>query len=286
MYSAVVPGSSAHTFQVPAIVAGVSPSAVMWKASSNDVTLQGDPSTGGVLITMNPEGVAAGSTTTQVTIYAFAGGSCGQATLNITTTTNGAWDAGAARYNDGVPIPTGMDQGMVFNPPDGGLRIACANCHTPQAATADGGTPRGLGSINDVAHTPEQTGGFSDQQLLDIVQNGTVPGWSPDGSAPAADAGYFDPTIVDYRVWNRFHRWNLTSAETTGIVTYLRALTPESQGGTANFGGFGGGHPPPDGGYHFPDGGFPHHFHDGGPMGPGMGTGTGAENGDAAAAGH
>jgi hypothetical protein len=244
--------------------------------------LQSDPSTGGVLITMNPDGIAAGSTTTQVTIYAFAGGSCGEATLNITTTTNGAWDAGSARYNDGVPLPTGMDQGMVFNPPDGGLRIACANCHTPQAPTADGGTPRGLGSINDVAHTPEQTGGFSDQQLLDIVQNGIVPGWSTD-AATAADAGYFDPSIVDYRVWNRFHRWNLTSAEVTGIVTYLRSLTPESQGGTANFGGFGGGRPPPDGGYQFPDGGFPHHHHDGGPMGTGMGTGTGAGNGDAAA---
>ena len=138
--------------------------------------------------------------------------------------------------------------------------------------------------FNDVAHTPEQTGGFSDEVLLGIVQGGNVPGWSGDpdaatlpGLSPgqtSADAGYFDPTIISFAEWHRFHQWNLTSTEQTGIITYLRSLAPAAQSGTANFGGFGGGHPPPDGGYKFPDGGM-HHHHDGG-GGPPPGSGTGS----------
>jgi hypothetical protein len=82
--------------------------------------------------------------------------------------------------------------------------------------------------FNDVAHTPEQAGGFSDVQLLDIIQQGEVP-----------DGGYFDTSLVSYKVWQGFHRWNLTPAEQTGIVVYLRSLVPTAQSGTANFGGNG-----------------------------------------------
>ncbi len=209
--------------------------------------------TGGVLITMNSTGSGG-----PVTITATAGGSCGQATLNITASTVGAWDAGSARYNDGVEVPAGGIGAAVGGaPPDGGYRYACTNCHAPKGLDAGAGS-----GFNDIAHTPEQTGGFSDQQLLDIIQNGTVPGYD-DAGVPAGDAGYFDPSIVPYRFWHRFHRWNLQGDEVQGIVTYLRSLTPTAQAGTSNFGGFGGGGPPPDGGYHFPDGGF-HHHHDGG----------------------
>jgi hypothetical protein len=80
--------------------------------------------------------------------------------------------------------------------------------------------------FNDIAHTPEQTGGFSDTQLLGIVQNGVVP-----------DGGYFDKSIVSYSQWNSFHQWNLTSSEQTGIILYLRSLVPTAQMGTSNFGG-------------------------------------------------
>jgi len=265
MYSASIPGDSGVSFQIPAIVSGVTPSAVTWSASSNAVSLSADPTTGGVLITTL--GTGSGG---PVTIVATAGGSCGQSTLNITESTLATYQAGKARYNNGVALPaSGMG---LFNPPDGGATFACVDCHAEHGMDAGAGA-----GFNDIAHTPEQTGGYSDEQLLAIVQTGTVPGYSPDGGA-SADAGYFDPTIVSYKAWNRFHRWNLTTEEQAGIVTYLRSLTPTAQNGTSNFGGFGGGHPPPDGGYKFPDGGM-HHHHDGG---FGGGSGSGSESSSAA----
>ncbi len=57
---------------------------------------------------------------------------------------------------------------------DGGT--ACTNCHGPTATN---------GPFKTVSHTPEQTGGFSDTDLANIILNGEVP-----------DGGYFDPTVL------------------------------------------------------------------------------------------
>ena len=82
--------------------------------------------------------------------------------------------------------------------------------------------------FTDVSHTPEQTGGFSDQQLLDIILRGDFP-----------DGGYFDDMIVSYEAWHGFHRWtDITTDQQTGIITYLRSLTPADQKGQVNFGAF------------------------------------------------
>jgi hypothetical protein len=107
--------------------------------------------------------------------------------------------------------------------------------------------------FNDVAHTPEQTGGFSDEELISIIVNGEIP-----------DGGYFDPSVIisgceagtcvqrAYQRWHAIHQWcDITPDEYTGIVTYLRSLTPAPQTGTSNFGGHhrDGGRPPmPDSG--------------------------------------
>jgi cytochrome c551/c552 len=269
MYSAVIPGDTTHTFQIPAIVTGINAAGVAqttWSASNNSVSLAADPTTGGILITMSPTGTAG-----TVTITANAGGGlCGQSTLNITSATLADWQAGSDRYNNGVALSGLGPSGAGGPQPDGGAVFACTDCHAPK------GTDAGPG-FNDVAHTPEQTGGYSDEQLLGIVQSGEVPGWSTD-AGPAADAGYFDTSIVPYRQWHRFHQWGLTTAEQKGIVVYLRSLTPAAQTGTSNFGGFG---PPPDGGY-------PHH-HDGGPGGgqpdATVGSGSGSGTADAATGG-
>ena len=247
MYSASIPGDSGVVFQVPAIVAGVEQSSVTWSASNTSVALSADPSTGGILVTMLGSGTAS-----TVTITAKAGGSCAQSTLNITSATLDDYNTGKSRYNDGVAMTMGMGA-----PPDGGYRYACTDCHAAHGSDSGAGA-----GFNDVAHTPEQTGGYTDEQLLAIVQTGTVPGYDNEGGTARADAGYFDPSIVPYRAWHQFHQWGLTTAEQKGIVVYLRSLTPTAQNGTSNFGGFGGGGPPPDGGYHFPDGG---------PNGPGPG---------------
>ncbi len=226
MYSAYEP---THTYQLPAVVQGIDPTTVTWSVSDPTmVTLAPDVATGGTLITMSKAGT--------VTVIASAGGLCGSSVLNITAATPDDWAIGSARYNDGVAVhfTGGKDAGTVAA--DGG-GPACTNCH---GANSDGGP------FTDVAHTPEQTGGFSDSDMLGIILDGTVP-----------DGGYFDPTIVSYKIWHGFHQWtDITSDEQQGIVVYLRSLAPTSQDGTSDFGGkFDGGYPH-DGGHH--DGGYPH----------------------------
>jgi len=86
-----------------------------------------------------------------------------------------------------------------------------------------------MGFLNDVSNTPEQTGGFSDQDLLNIILNGVVP-----------DGGYFDPNIISPTNWHMLHRWtDITPDQQKGIVVYLRSLPPAAQKGSANIGGFG-----------------------------------------------
>jgi hypothetical protein len=187
------------------------------------VQLVPQPATGGVLIIV----LGAGT----VNIVASAGGQCGSSILTIRQAAAGEWDIGNARYNNGRALMfDGGDASGIKS--DGG--VACTNCHGPTATT---------NVFLDIAHTPEQTGGFTDQELIDIVVNGVVPGWSVDGGS-SPGAGYFDPTIVPYATWHTFHQWSdITMAEQIPMVTYLRSLTPTSQTGSANFGGVEGGHP-------------------------------------------
>jgi hypothetical protein len=259
MYSAVIPGSATHSFEVPAIVTGVGMSDVIWSASSNAVSLSADPLTGGVLITTLDTGGGP-----DVTISAQLAGTnvCGRSTLSITATTDEAWAAGSTRYNSGPVMPTqgpGAPKGAMpgqacANTDDAGAlyRYACIACH------AGGGVDSGLGAgFNDFVRTPEQTGGFSDEQLIAMFRNGEVPGWPDDagpGFTPDASAGYFDPASLPpgagFDWWHCMHQWGVTDAEAPGLVTYLRALTPLAQS-TGSFGG----HGTPDGGWKMPDGG-------------------------------
>lgn len=249
MYSASIPGSTDHMFQVPAVVTGVSGAAVQWSVSdSTALQTQTDQSTGGTLITVLKPGT--------YRVNAQAGGLCGSATLNVTSATEDDWMAGNMRYNNGVALINpfanmmGGDGGIPMGPPPGGFMIpgpntpsilepadggpgpACTNCH---GATATGGAFQGI------EHTPEQTAGFSDDELIDIIVHGIIP-----------DGGYYDPSIIPQQYWQFFHKWaDLTPAQQKGMVVYLRSLTPTAQNGKADFGGaFGrdggfGGPPPP-----------------------------------------
>jgi len=232
MYSAY---DGVHTFQIPAVVNGIDPTTteVDWSASDPSmVVIAQDPTTGGAMITTQAAG--------QVTIYANTGTACGSSLLTITAATPDDWEAGSARYNDGVVLSrlprTGPDGGRPF---DGGVpmdasadaasaqQAACTNCHGDTATN---------GVYKTVQHTPEQTGGFSDADLMNIFENGMVP-----------QGGYFDTAIVPYNVWQGFHKWDVGDSA-KGLVVYLRSLVPAAQTGSANFGGrFDGG---------FPDGGF------------------------------
>lgn len=250
MYSAY---DGVHTFQVPAVVNGIDPTTteVDWSASDPSmVVIAQDPTTGGAMITTQASG--------QVTIYAKTSTACGSSLLTITAATSDDWEAGSARYNDGVVLSrlprTGPDGGRAA---DGGApqdaasaqQAECTSCHGDTAAT---------GPFKTVQHTPEQTGGFSDADLMNIFENGMVP-----------QGGYFDTAIVPYNVWQGFHKWDVGDSA-KGLVVYLRSLVPAAQTGSANFGGrFDGG---------FPDGGF---TRDGG-LGRDGGFGRGGAGGRAA----
>ena len=155
-------------------------------------------------------------------IIATAGPLEGSSVLTITQMSPADWELGNQRYNNEVPLPM-IDRTMI-NPtnimiPDD---LSCRNCH--------GGGAMAL----SVEHTPQQTGGYSDEDLINIFTAGTKP--------PGAQFH----TSFPESIYVRFHTWDATEAEKKGIVVYLRSLTPKSQG-ELDFGGladaFGGARP-------------------------------------------
>ncbi len=217
MYSAF---DGTHMFQVPAVVRG-SNGMVTWSADSTMVGMQSDDERPNeVLIQM----LRAGNVAINVK---STDGKCGSSLLFISAAADSDWQIGNLRYNDGksVHLAAGAmpGTGSPLEEADGGPAMpACTNCH---GETATGGP------FTDVSHTPEQTGGFSDDDLLNIILRGEFPG--------GADGGYFDPSIVNYEAWHNFHRWvDIQPDQQKGIITYLRSLTPAVQKGAPNFDAF------------------------------------------------
>jgi hypothetical protein len=256
MYSAFVPGDSLRTFSIPAVMSdgkeatwSVSdPTQAILKVES---FVAGGVTTPGVMITMKGTGGSSGpGAAGQVTVSATGSdGTRYSAALNITQFSEDDWTIGSARYTRGLSLhvaPPGAgtpDSGYVES--DGGSFVvgqggtACNTCHSQTVKT---------GPYTDVAHTPEQTGGFSDTELQNVIGSGQVP-----------NGGYFDPAVIDpsctgagttlspsmpacaqaaYATFQGFHKWpDIASDEIPGMICYLRSLTPEGQQGTSNFGG-------------------------------------------------
>jgi hypothetical protein len=222
MYSAFVTDSNMHVFQVPAITQGVMGTATWSASDSSAVSFTPDPTTGGTMITVLKAGPP-------VTITAQIGAACGTSVLTVSPATEADWQNGNARYNNGVPVYPGcvgakvapllVDSGYKLPPPpeagcpDAGP--ACTGCH--------GDNPTG-GFFSGVQHTPEQTGGFSDQALVGIFHDGTDP--------------TYDTSYLPYEYWHAFHTWTdiATPEQQKGIITYLRALKPVEDMGGVNFG--------------------------------------------------
>jgi hypothetical protein len=184
-----------HAFKLPAMVTGVS--GLKWSVSDpNLVDLEPSVDGSQVMMTMKGAGV--------VTLTAKAGSLKGTAQVNIRQADPSEFDNGKARYTNGVTIQPGG-----FHHPDPTLQ--CTNCH------AAGGM--------DVEHTPMQTGGYSDQDLINIMTTGTKPAGVPQ-------------RVMPFAKWHALHQWSMTDAEKNGLVTYLRSLEPESQG-PIDFGGHG-----------------------------------------------
>jgi len=213
MYSAF---DGVHTFQVPVHVDGVMVDLADWSAiPSSAVSFDPDPDTGGVIMTVL-EDVAT------ITIAARSGDIGGTAPLHITSATSAQWEAGNARYNNGVeyeiPATTPADFLAAITdpnwvPPDVPTGIACNNCHTTGA------------KYFEIQHTPTQLAYYSDDDLRTILIEGKKP------------AGAMFRVIPDMlgsqtneELYASFHTWDATDDEITGLIVYLRALTPQGQG--------------------------------------------------------
>jgi hypothetical protein len=79
---------------------------------------------------------------------------------------------------------------------------SCAECH--RKAT--------WGAV--IQHTPSQTAGYSDEEIIMIFTMAKKPvGWKQH--------------ITDLRpYWMKFHKWKMSPAQARGLISYLRALEP------------------------------------------------------------
>jgi hypothetical protein len=215
MYSAFI-DDGLHTFQIPAVVYG-SNGTVTWTADESMVGLQADPDLPNeVMITILKAGM------TNILVQS-SDGKCGSAPLVISSATEDDWKIGNARYNNGTSLhlsaAAGANDSGKSPLEQGTGGPACTNCHGETATN---------GPFTDVSHTPEQTGGFSDQDLINIFTKGQFP--------PGA---YFDQSIVSYRYWQTWHKWaDITPDQYRGVIVYLRSLTPRPQKGQVNFGAY------------------------------------------------
>ncbi|MDB5215166.1 MAG: hypothetical protein JWO86_3093 [Myxococcaceae bacterium] len=213
MYSAF---DGQHDFKIPAVVTGVTK--VNWSVSDPSIASIEKQSDGSAIITV----LGAGT----VDIIAKAGSVVGKAPLTITESMDNEWEAGNQRYNNGTVLtrPTKGDQG------DGGggggmgggggafkdKQLSCTNCH-------GSGADKGSG---DIEHTPTQTAGYSDDELITIFTKGVKP------------AGVPQRVMMNKAAWNKLHQWQMDEYSVKGIVVYLRSLEPKSQG-SVDFGGRG-----------------------------------------------
>ena len=208
MYSAF---DGQHDFKLPAVVTGVKK--VKWSVSDPSIASIETQSDGSAMISVLKAGT--------VDIIAKAGSITGKAPLTITESQDNEWEAGNQRYNNG----TVLQRPAPGTHPDGGggggggfkdKQLSCTTCH---GAGADKGS-------GDIEHTPTQTAGYSDEQLITIFTKGQKP------------AGVPQRVMMDKARWSKLHQWQMDEYAVKGIVVYLRSLEPKSQG-DVDFGGRG-----------------------------------------------
>ncbi|HEX4493803.1 MAG TPA: hypothetical protein VH914_21560 [Acidimicrobiia bacterium] len=216
-----------HTYQVPSTIGNADVTGitnVSWSASDPSmVDLQPQSDGISVMITTKKAG------TVDITASTADGG-VGKTTLTITAFTPDDWTTGQTRYNSGAVIMGGGGHGHGSGDGSDGSAdmdkyVQCTSCHDPAVAAGM------VGSASEgrtIEHTPEQTGGFTDDQMRGIFL---------DGELPKSDA---NPINMSPQRFMSFHTWQASDDEATGLLAFLRSLTPTSQG-EFDYGGHGGG---------------------------------------------
>jgi len=204
-----------HEFKVPVLVTGVTK--VKWSASDPEMVDIETANDGTAMITVRKAGTVA--------IRAKAGSLAGEAILTITQSKDNEWEAGNQRYNNGVVLERGKRDGGSGEGGGGGgggasdpnkAQASCTNCH----GSAGGDESK------DVEHTPMQTAGYSDAELITIFTKGEKP------------AGVPQRVMMSKSRWSKIHQWAMDEFAVKGVVVYLRSMEPKSQG-PVDFGGKG-----------------------------------------------
>jgi hypothetical protein len=170
---------------------------------------------GGVLLTTKKAG------TTTVTVEAKTKGGLavqGTAQLNITKADAADYEAGEARYNNNVAIDFGSFGGMMGM--GGAASIlsqipkdaSCANCHN---------NDNGL----TVEHTPQQTAGYSDEELIQIFTMGA----KPMGATFNSPFLKMIPAQYVTMIYTALHTWQIDPEVAKGVVFKLRSIAPATQ---------------------------------------------------------
>jgi hypothetical protein len=173
-----------------------------------------------------------GSSTVSLTATTMSGAKIrAESKLNVSKASDEEWAKGDARYSGGQNIDfASMFRGMMgMMPPAGGgvcglpfnimqnlpKEASCTNCHNTSA------------SALAVEHTPMQTAGYSDDQLIAIFTQGMKPAGYQFNSIflkmlPQLGG---DPSCV----YSMFHTWQIDEETKRGIVLKLRSITPMKQ---------------------------------------------------------
>jgi hypothetical protein len=256
MYSAF--DDNAHDFKVPVKVTGATGKLTV--KTSPDGFVSSEPSPDGVMLTTKKAGKC------DVTITDEKGNS-GTASLTVTQNDPTDVDIGKERYANGIDafnLPEGgimfpeggfmLPEGGIaalgdggirglfgdggFRVPEGGLpnfgimrndMSACTFCHIPDGQQA---ANQNMMQI-DVEHTPQQTAGYSDEDLINIFTMGKKPAGA---GFRIVNGGGVVPDALAAGIYMRLHTWNVAPETQKGLVAYLRSLTPKAQA-EIDFGG-------------------------------------------------
>ena len=153
----------------------------------------------------------AGSTVVKVSATRFSGLKVrGQSMLSISQSDPSEWFKGATRYNNGMMVnffatgPCGLPIDLTGRIP---TNSACSNCHNNMGGLV-------------VEHSPTQTAGYSDDELIEIFTNALKP-----------SAGFNSPLLrtspMPDCIYRNFHTWQIDEDTKRGIVWKLRSITPK-----------------------------------------------------------
>jgi hypothetical protein len=133
--------------------------------------------------------------------------------LIISKANQSEWDAGEARYNNGEMSPRMRPQSMCGLV--SGIELpetsACSACHNP------------VNPEITIEHTPTQTAGYSNDDLIQIFTQGAK-SYRRGGTY---NSPFLRAAPMPDCIYKELHTWEMTDDEKRGIIWKLRSIPPK-----------------------------------------------------------